>query len=149
MRRYGLRGLSPYVSALLLALIVLVAGSMVLIYAISAIDVEYQRISRELIETELVMKQALAVAASYIDAGNGVVRVFAATGEYPVELLGVYVNDTLVECTVYVDGAWNSLPTRIPPYTIAVVECPVGSASSATVRLVYEGGEAETIAYRV
>ena len=43
------RGISEYVSAIILAVIVLISGAMVLIYAMGSLDQGYQRIEEELL----------------------------------------------------------------------------------------------------
>ena len=144
------KGVSEYVSAIILALIVLISGAMVLIYAISTLDQGYQRIEEELLEVEHTARQSLTIVASYVV--NTELRTIVVTADYPVKILDIYVNSSLItpSCRLVIGSSSFSIPFTLRPYTAATILCTLSTApepgSYIEVRIAYEGGVVASLA---
>ncbi len=132
------RAISEYASAIMLAIIVLASGAAIYIYAMSVVNSSYQRIQNELMQAEQSMRQDIVISAAFISGSTLV--AFLVAGDFPTKILGVYINETPATCTLYIGNSAYSLPATIPPYTLAVLKCPV-SGTFAKLRVVYGGGE--------
>lgn len=146
-----MKGISEYVSALLLMLIVLGAGTIIYVTFNSVLASEKQGLDKSLIESQIAMGQNLVVSAAYINyTGNLVVIV--VSDHFPVRLWNVYLNDTLYtnSCTIVVDSSPSPVYQYVlPPYSVGVLKCPVGSSDSVYFRITYDGGVVEGYAVRL
>ncbi|MET1101607.1 MAG: hypothetical protein ABWW69_03920 [Pyrodictiaceae archaeon] len=148
-----MRGLSPYVSAILLTLIVLVVGGMIVANTISIAGQRYQDIERRVLEIEHTSRQDLGLLASYIDSQNNL-RIYLATGDYPVKILAVYVDGVLYtsKCSFYTGNTTSivecSPPCLAPAYTMVIIKCSGVAKDIVSYRVVYEGGAVEHEASR-
>jgi hypothetical protein len=136
------RGVTTYVATLITAIIALSAGFIVFVYSYSIVDSYANSIAERARGAERSL--SVAVLASYITPSGDLV-VICSTGSRPATLRALYVNESLVECTVSFDGVSGKLSGRsaitIPYRTAFVVECSVGSARVAYVKLVFDEGE--------
>ena len=151
---YGLRGISEYVSAALLAIIVLGIGALVVSRIIEDTQLAAQRGEENVIETKLRSMQDLTVALAYIDTSS-VLHVVVVSAEAPVNIEAIYVNNTLWndQCSIgLVNGTLLSSPpnTVLPYYAAAIINCylPAGT-TIASVKIVYGGGEVYAVAKTV
>lgn len=146
------RGISELVSATLLALIVIIIGGIIVAKMLSELNARINQISKNLVEAEMSLSQAVDIAIAYID-GNGDLQLVVATGDFPVKLYGLYVNSTLASgCTVSLtNGETGALEGfEIPAYSLARITCSLGpGAAAADVKLIYEGGEVHAYAQRI
>ena len=144
------RGISEYVSAIILAIIVMIGGAMVLIYAMSTLEQGYQRIEEELLRAEHTARQSLTIIASYVV--NTELRTVVVTADYPVKILDIYVNNSLVtpSCKLVIEDSSFSIPYILEPYTAAMILCTLSTApepgSYIEVRIAYEGGVVASLA---
>jgi len=115
---------SPYVSALIMTLIVLGVGSAILAYAIPTFLHYRQEIER----ASHVSPPSLIVVASYI-ANSRLIAVLYA--QRPAKVLSVYVNGSLYtqNCVFEVNGSSVTLPTLVPAKSVLVVNCSVPSGT--------------------
>ena len=147
------KGVSEYVSAIILTLIVLIGGAMVLIYAMNTLNQEYQRIEEELFKAEHTSRQSLTIVASYVV--NTELRIVVVTADYPVKILDIYANNSLVtsSCRLVIGGKSFSIPFTLKPYTAAMVLCTLSTApepgSYIEVRIDFEGGVVASLAQSV
>ncbi|ALL00793.1 hypothetical protein Pyrde_0743 [Pyrodictium delaneyi] len=149
--RQHLRGISELTSAALLALIVISIGGLVVIRVIESIQTGIQEATNQLIEAEMSLRQALGVTAAYIDSLGNLIVVLVS-GDFPVKLQDVYINDTLWSSQCRAASAGRTGPIEgfvVQPYSIVVITCSVGAASYADVKIVYEGGSVATRAQPV
>ncbi len=146
------RGVSPYVSTIILTLIVLGVGSYLLVSALSRFQAETQNLRREAQRLEYEARQALSVVASFINGTE--LAIYVATGDWPTKILGIYVNDTLFmdRCSCTIVGS-DEVSWSVPPYALAYISCDLSTISSSPtfvdVKIVYEGGEVVTHASRI
>ena len=137
-------GVSEYVSAIILTLIVLISGAMVLIYAMNTLNQGYYMIEKELLEAEHTARQSLTIVASYVV--NTELRVIVVTADHPVRILDIYVNNSLVTpgCRLAVGSTIFNIPYTLKPYTAAVILCSLPTAPTlgkyVEVRINFEGG---------
>ncbi|NPA97511.1 MAG: hypothetical protein GXO32_07930 [Crenarchaeota archaeon] len=141
------RGVSPYVSTIILTILVLGFGSYLIAYAVSQFGAEEQALREQVQRMEMNARQSLDVLASFINGTQLV--VYLATGSWPVSIDGIYVNGTLAAsmCTCSVVGS-NASCSEAPPYSVIYISCNLSPLSpsprSATIEVVYGGGEVET-----
>ncbi len=151
MQRH-LRGISEYVSAALLAIIVLGVGALVVSRIIENTYTAQQLAEQQLIKTTMESRQDLAIALAYID-DNSVLHVIIVTDNTPVKLYDIYINNTLWsnECTLSLNNGQTLTPHNIvlPYYAAATITCNLGGKSYADVKIVYEGGEAYASAKKI
>ena len=142
MGRSARRGVSTYVAAIVMAIVVLSAGTMAFIYSYSIVD-HYARAIAERAR-ELEGGPSVTVLASYI-ASSGELIVIGSTGSRSATMRALYVNESLAECTVSFNGVSERLTGQssitIPYRTAFVVRCSVGPARLAYVKLVFDEGE--------
>ncbi len=147
------RAVSEYVSAIMLAIIVLASGAAIYIYAMNVLDRNYQRIENELIRAEHEMRQSLSIVASYFVNSNATIIV--VSGDYPVKILDIYINNTVAtpSCELIIGANKSTLPYTLRPYTSAVILCSWSTApssgTSVPIKIVYEGGEVEALAQQI
>ncbi len=151
---HRLRGISEHVSAALLAIIVLGVGALVVSRIIDNTQLVAQQGEENVIETKLRSIQDLTVALAYIDA-NSVLHVVVVSAGAPVTIEAIYVNNTLwnKQCSARLANGTLLPPppsTVLPYHAAAIIDCslPPG-ARIASVKLVYEGGEAHAIAKKI
>ena len=147
----AVRGVSPYVSALILTVMVLGLGSVVLLSFLSYVDARYGELEREFLRSERVSMQGIGVLYAYIDL-DGFVRIAMVSSGFPTKLLGIYINGTLANCSVEVGSSSYSLPDEeptVPPYGLAIARCGPVDGSFVEVKIVYEGGEVVLDAQRI
>ncbi len=152
-----LRAVSEHVSAILLAAVVLGAGTLLLVGMLSWLTGLSSTLVMEEARYEVALQQALDIAYAAVNASNFTIVVLV-TGPSPVTLYALYLNDTLVERAVAeVDGRTFTLtasPTTLEPlkaYTVYVNTTEVLGAASVElvrVKVVYEGGEVVATAVR-
>lgn len=146
-----MKGVSEYVSALLLMLIVLGGGVIIYLTFTSSLTSERQGLERSFIETRIAVSQNLVVSAAYINYTGDLV-VIIVSDHFPVRLWNVYVNDTLYtsSCTISVESSSSSVYRYVlPPYSIGVLKCPVSGSGSVYFRITYDGGVVEGYAVRL
>ncbi len=140
----GLRGISEITSAALLTLIVLIVGSFVIARILGALEHGLSEAQGKIVRIEQEMGSTLVVMAAYKPTDTSV-KVVLVSGEYPVKLLAVYVNDELWTANCLVDGS----PVNgymVAPDTLAVLECSGVPSGTVSVKIVYEGGEVAAFA---
>ena len=142
----GLRGVSEMVSASLLALIVLVVGGVVVASILGRLEAERQRAVETVVEKLEETRQALAPVMAY--QSGGTVYVVVASGDYPVRILSVYVDNQPGSCRlVYSNGTSVAVEgALVPPYASATLECSVATTGAHLVKIVYEGGSVAVLA---
>ncbi len=141
----GLRGVSELVSAALLVIIVVTVGTMVVARLIETASTGVQVASQESLRQLISARQALVVVGGLLDTAAGTVRVYIGSGDFPVTLQAVYVNDEPVSCTVSWDGEEAQLTgnntVTMPAYTLALISCPTPTTQTPLrVTVYYEGG---------
>ncbi len=139
-------GVSEQLSAVILTLIVLSSMSILFIYANSFISITEQRISRKIIESEALVRQALDIAAAYISGDE--LRLVIASNNYPVKLYGIYINESLFTSYCNINGGIIEGHV-VEPLCIEVITCSIGPANFTLVKLTYEGGVIEAYASRM
>ena len=142
------RGQSTYVSAILLTLVVVVVGALLLSHFLGLISLRQQELTRQQIGLEIRSKEDLGCMGSYIDSSGNLI-IILSTGDFPVDLDGVYVNNTRADCQAYFRGSWNTIPASIPSRVLAVVKCPLAEAQFVEINIVYGGGRIYCEATRV
>ncbi len=146
-----MKGISEYVSALLLMLIVLGAGAIIYLTFTSTLTSEKQGIEKSFIESRIAMSQNLVVSAAFINSTGNLVVVLVSDNTH-VRLWNVYINDTLYtdSCTITVDSTPSSVYQYVlPPYSVGVLKCPVGNSGSVYFRITYDGGAVKGLAARI
>ncbi|BEP18301.1 hypothetical protein PYJP_16530 [Pyrofollis japonicus] len=144
---YRLRGISEYVSAALLAIIVLGVGGLVVSRIIETTYTAQQQAEQQSVRAKVEAMQDLTIALAYINQSD-VLHVVVVTDNTPVLLYDVYVNNTLWSdnCTARLNNGSEYHPVhnvRLPYYAAADIECTLPAGTSlAEVKLVYQGGEA-------
>mgnify|MGYP001626339688 FL=1 len=136
-------GISEYISAMILVIIVL--GALTLIYAHfnAVMSLSEDIFSKSLTEYSVNLRSLLVITATYV-SNESVLHVIVATGEYPVEVYGVYVNDVLLE------GCPGSESKTLRPYDVVEIVCGLSSSSEVTrVKISYSGGLVEVLSSKV
>ncbi len=134
---------SEQISALLMLLIVISASIIIYGYAINVIQSKTQTLERIASEQEYSNMQDLSKLLAYINGTHLIIGVY--TGSSPVDLLRVYINNTLYDnCTLIYEGNNKVLITsegsiRIPSYSAAKIVCPVNK-NYAIFKITYSGG---------
>lgn len=134
---------SEQVSALLILLIVIAASLTIYGYALSVIQSKTQELERIASEQEYTSMQDLSKLLAYINGTHLIIGVY--TGSNPVDLLRVYVNNTLyTNCTLVYQGSDQVTITstgsiRIPSFSAAKIVCPV-NRDYAIFKITYRGG---------
>ncbi|MEM4032880.1 MAG: hypothetical protein QW417_00745 [Zestosphaera sp.] len=136
-------GVSEYISAIILVVIVL--GALTLVYAHfnAVMSLSEALFSRSLTEYSVNLRSLLVVTATYVSSED-VLHVVVATGEYPVEIYGVYVDEVLLE----------DCPTHefkiLRPYDVVEIACRLPEASEVIrVKISYNGGLIEVLSSKV
>jgi len=145
------RGISEYVSAVILAMIVLSAGALLFIYASSSYDRYYRDLEREILRSERELAQSIAVSFSYIDS-SGYVVIAMTSSFFPVKILSIYIDNGLASCSITIGSNTYTLPGDqlvIPPRSIAIARCGPIAKDRASVKIVFEGGIIEVMAQKV
>lgn len=134
---------SEQISALLMLLIVISASIIIYGYAINVIQSKTQTLERIASEQEYTSMQDLSKLLAYINGTHLIVGVY--TGSNPVDLLRVYINNTLYDnCTLIYEGN-NKVPIspegsiRLPSFSAAQIVCPVNK-NYAIFKITYLGG---------
>jgi archaellum component FlaG (FlaF/FlaG flagellin family) len=130
------------VSALLMLLIVISASLIIYGYAVSVIHSRTQELNNIIIDTQYEQSQTLSVVFSYINNTHLIIAI--ASGQAPVEIYRVYINNTLQSsCKIKYDGVIKTITTQghvtLPAYTSAVITCPT-TAQHVVFKITYGGG---------
>ncbi len=139
-----LRGISEITSAAILTLIVLIVGGFVVARILGVLEHGLSEAQNRISMIEREMGSTLAVMAAY-KPSDTIARVILVSGEYPVKLTAVYVNDELWAANCLVDGSPVDGYT-MGPETVAVLECTGVPLGTVSVKVVYEGGEVVALA---
>ncbi|HDI46655.1 MAG TPA: hypothetical protein ENF82_02490 [Candidatus Methanomethylia archaeon] len=134
-RRRGthrLKGISPVVSSLLVAGIVIAAGSILYTWWYLYTSKWTADLTSMVTEEGVASSQHLVVLCAN-KTGTNTLKILVAAGMTQVQVESIYINDTLVQ---------SFTPSTIPP--LKAVELYVTSSTSlgnvAVIRIVYEGG---------
>ncbi len=116
MEKIVRQGLSEIVSALMLILIVVAVGSLIFYNIASRASSQGKTLSREAraLEERLLEEESLAILYAHYNTSSGELYVYVATGDYPVTVSAIYVDEELV---------WQGSYT-LPTNTIAVIPPP-------------------------
>ncbi len=136
-------GVSEYVSAVILVIIVL--GALVLIYAHfnAVISLSESLFSKSLAEYSVSMRSLMVITASYV-GGDGVLHVIVSVGEYPVEVYGIYADDVLLE------GCPSEGFRSLRPYDVVEIVCKLPQPQGVVrVKISYSGGLVEVLASEI
>ncbi len=98
MRRERRRGISEIVSAIMLILIVVAVGSLIFYNIASRASSQGKSLSREAqtLEERLLDEESITIVYAYYNVSGEELIIYVATGDYPVTVSAVYVNDELV-----------------------------------------------------
>ena len=131
-KRKGLRGVSPIVSTLLVAGIVIAAGSILYTWWYLYTSKWTADLSSMVTEESVASSQHLVILCANRTGGDSL-RILVATGLTQVRIESIYVNDTLMQ---------SFSPSIIPPLKAVELQVtsskPLGNVS--VIRIVYEGG---------
>lgn len=136
-------GISEYVSAIILVVIVL--GALTLIYAHfnAVMSLSEAIFSKSLTEYSVNLRSLLVVTATYVD-DESILHVIIATGEYPVKVYGIYVNDVLLE------GCPESRFEVLRPYDVIEIACRLPEFQEVVrVKISYNGGLIEVLSSKI
>jgi archaellum component FlaG (FlaF/FlaG flagellin family) len=130
------------VSALLMLLIVISASIIIYGYAVNVIQSRTQELNSLVMREQYEQSQSLSTLFAYLNGTHLVIAV--ATGQMPVQVYRVYINDTLQgSCSITYDGVTKTITAEgyvtIPGYTAALITCPT-TASYAAYKITYGGG---------
>jgi len=116
---------SPYVSALIMTLIVLGVGSAILAYAIPTFLSYKQEIER----ASHIEPPGLTLMTSYIVNGRLIAVLYA---QRPTKVLSVYVNGSLYSdrCVFLVNDSPTTLPTIVPAESVLAINCSLSSTAT-------------------
>ncbi len=127
-------GVSEIVAAMMLLLITVAIGTALYLYLYSRAIAYQQSVTQELIAEEVRSEQQLTILLVYGNSTTNTIVLYLATGNMPVELDGIYVNNTL---------AYNS-PTNLSASSISKVTVnspiPLAPGEIVYVKIVYAGG---------
>ena len=137
---FKLRAISEIVAALLIMLIVISIGVSIYLYILSNILRYQQYMSQQLLSEEVKFRQTLTILHVLGNSTDNSVVVIVVSGNWPVNLIAVYINNTLA-----VDFLSLGKPKTIPPQSTIELQIPspipLSSNSIIEVKVVYEGGE--------
>jgi len=147
----GLRGISELVSAALLVIIVVTAGTLVVSRIIESASYGVQVSQRLGLRQVMAARQALAVVYAGVNYTSSTLNIIVGSGDFPVTLQSVYASETLLtSCKVAWDATEAQLTgnntVTIPPYTLAHIICTLPKPGVVQVKIYYEGGAAAAIA---
>ena len=86
---------------------------------------------------------------------NTELRTVVVTADYPVKILDIYANNSLVtsSCRLVIEDSSFSIPFTLKPYTAAMILCTLSTApepgSYIEVRIAYEGGVVASLAQSI
>jgi len=130
----GNLGISEVVAAILLLLIVVAVGTALYLYLYSRAIAYQQSVTQELIVEEIRSKQQLAILLVHGISISQEIAVIVASGETPVEINAIYVNETLASATTTTVNPESVVEIRVQsPIVIA-------SGNIVKVKIVYAGG---------
>ena len=134
-----MRAISEIVAALLILLIIISVGVSVYLYMFSRVMSYQQSLSQQLISEEIKTREYLLILYVIGNSTNGRITIILVTGNWPVDLIAVYVNNTLAY-------DFASSPKRtLPPQNVTELHIPSPIAltpkSIIEVKVIYEGGE--------
>jgi len=136
-------GVSEYVSAVILVIIVLGALALIYTYFNAVISLSESLFSKSFTEYSVSMRSLLVVTASYV-SGDGVLHVIVSVGEYPVGVYGVYVDDVLLE------GCPGDGFSSLRPYDVVEIACKLPQPQDVVrVKISYSGGLVEVLASKI
>ena len=127
-------GVSDIVAAMLLLLIVVAVGTSLYLYLYSRAIAYQQSVSQELIAEEIRSKQQLAILLVHGDSASQEVTVIVASGEAPVEINAIYVNETLASTETITVNPESIVEIRVQSPIV------VSSGSIVKVKIIYAGG---------
>lgn len=136
-------GVSEYISAIILVVIVL--GALTLIYAHfnAVMSLSEALFSKSLTEYSVNLRSLLVATATYV-SNESVLHVIVATGEYPVKIYGVYVDDVLLE------GCPADEFKTLRPYDVVEIACKLPeSVEVVRVKISYNGGLIEVLSSKI
>lgn len=139
----GKSGVSEYVSAVILVVIVL--GALTLIYAHfnAVMSLSEALFSESLIRYSIDIRSLLVVTATHV-SNDGILHLIVATGEYPVEIYGVYVDDVLLE------GCPPLEFKTLRPYDVVEISCRLPETPEVVrVKISYNGGLIEVLSSKI
>lgn len=136
-------GVSEYISAIILVVIVL--GTLTLIYAHfnAVMSLSEALFSKSFTEYSVNLRSLLVVTATYV-SNESVLHVIVATGEYPVKIYGVYVDDVLLE-----ECPADEFKT-LRPYDVVEIACKLPEGPEVVrVKISYNGGLIEVLSSKI
>lgn len=137
---FRLRAISEIVAALLIMLIAISIGVSIYLYVMSNILRYQQYMSQQLLSEEIKFRQSLTILYVLGNSTNNSIVVIVISCNWPVNLIAVYVNNTLA-----VDFLSLGRPKTIPPQSTVELQIPspipLNPNSIIEVKVVYEGGE--------
>lgn len=136
-------GVSEYISAVILVIIVL--GALTLIYAHfnAVMSLSEALFSESLIKYSIDIRSLLVVTATHV-SNDGVLHIIVATGEYPVEIYSVYVDDVLLE------GCPPPEFKTLRPYDVVEILCRLPETPEVVrVKISYNGGLIEVLSSKI
>jgi len=143
-----LRGVSELVSAALLSLIVLIVGGYIVVNIIEIFEEQKSSIEKRFLDEAMRARSIIGIVASYYDDNSQNVVVVVASGDYPVKIYSVYLNNSIASnCTIKLtNGEESQLEDfSLKPYSLATIACKA-PPGLYTVKISYEGGEATALA---
>jgi len=141
------RAISPYVSVILLTIIVMIAGAIIYHYSVLAVDSYYKRIMEK--EASMLMQVSrelgMNILSSFIDNNDNVV-IIVATGKLEITIDAIYLNNTpATNCLVYLSNGTSYSELVIPPASVAAIVCPTAPiTNSVEVKIIH--GEVQKVA---
>ena len=129
-------GVSEIVAAMMLLLITVAIGTALYLYLYSRAIAYQQSVSQELVAEELRSKQQLIVLLAYGNSTTNTVTLYLATGNAPVEVNGIYVNNTLAQeynPPIHLNASAISKITINSPI-------PLASGNIIYIKIIYAGG---------
>lgn len=136
-------GVSEYISAIILVIIVLGALTIIYFHFNAVMSLSEALFSRSLTEYSVNLRSLLVVTATYV-SNESILHIIVATGEYPVEVYGIYVNESLLE-----ECPRNEFKT-LRPYDLVEITCKLPVTTEvARVKISYNGGLIEVLSSRI
>jgi len=130
-------GVSEIVAAMMLLLITVAIGTALYLYLYSRAIAYQQSLSQELVAEEVRLKQQLTILLVKGDSKSKTITVYLATSDAPVELNGIYVNNTLVK---NYNPPIHLNASTISKITITSPPIPLASGNIVYVKIIYAGG---------
>ena len=134
------KGISEIVAALLILLIIISVGVSVYLYMMSRVLTYQQTLSQRLISEEIKTREYLTILYVLGYSSNRTITIILVTGNWPVNLVSIYVNNTLAY-----DFISSGSSRTLPPQNVTILHIPspitLNSNSIIEVKVIYEGGE--------